>query len=126
MEGSSMVRITYSPIKDLVIHEMIELSKEDLMRERVTPAGTMPLYWCDGILFTFSSLPMTDEIVKDYVNGKTHWVEVHFARMDNFVPVLSLSEEEYKTAMNIRVIDTGVSSLHKEFIKWLKDNIVKK
>ena len=56
----------------------------------------------------------------------THWVEVHFARMDNFVPVLSLSEEEYKTAMNIRVIDTGVSSLHKEFIKWLKDNIVKK
>ncbi len=115
-----MVKITFSPINELVVHETVEVEKEDLLRERVTPAGTMPLYWCNGILFSFSSLPMSEEVVKDYLNGKVHWLEVHFARDDKYSPVLSLSEEEYKTSMNIRVIDTSKSTLHKELTKWIK------
>ena len=45
-----MVKIEYSPATELVVHEVIKVDKEDLLRERVTPSGTMPLYWCDGIL----------------------------------------------------------------------------
>ena len=73
-----MVKIEYSPATELVVHEVIKVDKDDLLRERVTPAGTMPLYWCDGILFSFSSLPMTDDVVKDYLKGRIHWLEVHF------------------------------------------------
>ena len=40
-----MARITYSPAEELVIHEIVEVTKDDLLRERVTPQGTMPLYW---------------------------------------------------------------------------------
>ncbi len=115
-----MVDITYSPLKSLVIHEILEVDLDSIMRERVTPAGTMPLYWCDGILFSFSSLPMTDDVVKDYLLGKIHWSEVHFSRLDKFSQILSLNEEEYKTEMKIRVIDTSVSQLHRDFVKWLK------
>ncbi len=115
-----MVRITFSPVNELIIHETVEVDKEDLLRERVTPSGTMPLYWCNGILFSFSSLPMTDEIVSDYLKGKIHWLEVHFAKVDKYTPILSLSEEEYKTTMNIRIIDTSKSTLHKELTKWLR------
>ncbi len=115
-----MVKITYSPITELIVHETIEVDKEDLLRERVTPAGTMPLYWCSGILFSFSSLPMTDEVVKDYLKGKIHWLEIHFARESKYEAVLPLSEEEYKTSMNVRVIDTSRSELHRELAKWLK------
>ena len=120
-----MVRISYSPIEEIIVHDVVEVASEDLLRERVTPAGTMPLYWCDGILFTFSSLPMTDEVVSDYLRGKVHWLEAHFAKVEKYTPIMSLSEEEYKTTMNIRIIDTSKSGVHKEFVKWLKDSIKK-
>jgi hypothetical protein len=102
---------------------VIKVDKEDLLRERVTPAGNMPLYWCDGILFSFSSLPMTDDVIRDYLKGTIHWLEVHFAKMDKYTPILALNEEEYKATMNVRIIDTSSSQLHKEFIEWLKSNI---
>ncbi|MGC9037762.1 MAG: hypothetical protein ACP5GD_03920 [Candidatus Micrarchaeia archaeon] len=124
--ASTPVKITFAPAKELVVHEVIEMSKEDLIRERITPAGNMPLYWCDGILFSFSSMPLTDAIVEDYLNGKLHWVEVHFARMPKYEEVLSLEAEEYKATMNVRVIDTSTSLLHKAFVAWLKSNIGEK
>ncbi len=98
------------------------MNKDDLLRSRVTPSGTMPLYWCDGVLFNFSSLPMSDDVTRDYLGGKIHWAEVQYAPMKDYVPVLTLSEEEYKTTMNVRILDTGFSNLHQEFAKWLKDN----
>ncbi len=116
-----MAKITYSPIEELVIHEVLEVSRDDLLRSRVTPQGTMPLYWCNGLLFSFSSLPMSEDVTKDYLKGRIHWVEVQYAKMDNYVPVLSLNEEEYKATMNVRIIDTSFSKLHQEFAVWLKD-----
>lgn len=120
-----MVRITYSPIDELVIHEAVEVPKADLLRERITPSGNMPLYWCNGILFSFSSLPMTDDIVKDYLKGKIHWLEIHFSKEPKYTPILTLNEEEYKAIMNIRVIDTSKSNLHNDLTKWLKERLTK-
>ncbi len=120
------MKITFSPAEELVVHEILEVSKEDLIRERVTPQGNMPLYWCDGILFSFSSLPMTDDVIKDYLKGKLHWLEVHFARMPKYVDVISFESEEYKATMGVRVIDTSPSLLHREFIKWLKTTAPKR
>ena len=118
-----MIRITFSPAQELVVHEVVAMDKEDLLRERITPSGNMPLYWCGGIVFGFSSVPMTEEIVKEYLKGRIHWLEVHFARMDKHVPVITFESEEYKATMSIRVIDTSASQLHSEFINWLKENV---
>ncbi len=115
-----MVKITYAPVEELVVHEVVQIERDNLLRERITPQGNMPLYWCDGILFSFSSLPMTDDIVKDYLNGRIHWLEVHYSKMDRYTEILSLEDEAYKSTMNVRVIDTSASALHKMFIKWLK------
>lgn len=120
-----MVKITYAPIEELVIHEAIEVPKDDLLRERVTPAGNMPLYWCNGILFSFSSIPMTDEIIRDYLRGKVHWLEIHFTKENKYTPILTISDEEYKGTMSIRVIDTSKSALHLELSKWLKGKSTK-
>ena len=120
-----MTKITYSPLSELVVHEVLEVSKDDLLRSRVTPSGTMPLYWCNGLLFSFSSLPMSDDVTRDYLNGRIHWAEVQYASMKDYQPVLSLSEEEYKATMNVRIIDTSFSALHQEFVAWLKNNYIK-
>ncbi len=115
-----MVKVTFSPIKELIVHEVVEIGKEDLLRDRVTPNGTMPLYWCDGILFSFTSLPMSDELLKDYIGGVIHWGEVHYMKYDKFTPTVSFTDEYYKTDMNVRVLDTSKLALHKDFIKALK------
>lgn len=117
-----MIKITFSPATELVVHEVIEMSKDDLLLERITPAGNLPLYWCNGLVFSFSSLPMTDDIVKEYLHGRIHWLEVHFARMEKHIPIISFESDEYKSTMNVRVIDTSSSTLHKEFTSWLKEN----
>jgi hypothetical protein len=121
-----VIKITFSPATELIVHEAVEMTRDDLLLERITPAGNMPLYWCGGVLFSFSSLPMTDDIVKEYLHGKIHWLEVHFARMEKYQPVITFEPEEYKSTMNVRIIDTTSSDLHKEFIKWLKDNVKKR
>jgi hypothetical protein len=97
--------------------------RDDLLRERITPSGNMPLYWCNGLLFSFSSIPMTEEIIRDYLRGKVHWLEIHFSKEAKYTPILTLNEEEYKATMNIRVIDTSKSNLHVELTKWLKTKI---
>lgn len=121
-----MVKITFSPTEELVVHEVVEMSKDDLLLERITPAGNMPLYWNNGIVFSFSSIPMTDDIIKDYLKGRIHWLEVHFTKMEKYVPVITWESPEYKSSMSVRIIDTTTSLLHKEFINWLKGNIKKK
>ncbi len=121
-----MVKITFSPATELVVHEAVEMSKDDLLLERITPAGNLPLYWCNEIVFSFSSLPMTDDIVKEYLKGRIHWLEVHFSRMEKYVQVITWDSPEYKSSMSVRIIDTSTSELHREFINWLKSNIKKK
>jgi hypothetical protein len=118
-----LIRITFSPAQELVVHEVVAMEKDDLLRERITPSGNMPLYWCNGIVFGFSSVPMTEEIVKEYLKGRIHWLEVHFSRMDKHVPVITFESEEYKATMSVRVIDTSASLLHAEFVNWLKENV---
>lgn len=114
-----MVKVTFSQATELVIHEVVEVTKDDLLLERITPAGNMPLYWCNGVLFSFSSVPMTDLIVKEYLAGRIHWLEVHFTKMDKYTPVITFESPEYRSTMNVKVIDTSASELHREFIKWL-------
>ena len=115
-----MVKVTFSPIEELVVHETVEVGMDDLMRERITPAGNMPLYWCEGILFSFSSLPMTEDVVRDYLKGRVHWLEAHYTKMPQYKPVITMEAEEYKASMSVRVIDTEKSAVHREFVKWLK------
>ena len=45
-------------------------------------------------------------------------MEVHYAKMEKYSQIIELNEDQ--TNLKIRVMDTSESSLHKDFIKWLK------
>ncbi len=117
-----MLKVTFTPIKELTIHEVLKVDFEDLLRERITPAGSAPLYWCNGILFNFASLPFSKAVIEDYMEGKIHWAEVHYTEFAKYAPVLELNDEHYSGPQKVRAIDTSRSELHLEFIKWLKKN----
>jgi hypothetical protein len=118
-----MVKIVYAPSDELIVHDVIRLDKDDMLRRNITPNGNMPLYWCDGILYSFASPPITEQVVSELLKGRIHWLEVQFHVMEGYVPMLSLNEDEYKSVMNFRVINTSNLQLHKEFIRWLKTNV---
>jgi hypothetical protein len=117
-----MVKIKYQPANELIVHEVVQLEMDDLMRGRITPQGSMPLYWCNGIIFSFSSLPMSEEITKEYLQGRIHWMEAHYAEMKDYTAIVELKDEQYGgTPQKIRVLDTSkFSGIHTEFVKWLK------
>lgn len=116
-----MATVSYSPIKKIIVHEVVNMELEDLLRERITPAGSMPLYWCDGVIFSFSSAPMVKNILNDYLNGTIHWMEVHYSAFEEYHPIMELKDENYGGTAKVRVINTSKSSsLHNDFISWLK------
>jgi hypothetical protein len=119
-----LVKINYSPIQELVVHDIFKMNFEDLLRGSLTPMGAMPLYWCEGILYRFSSIPMSEEIAKLYVNGSVHWAEVHYTDgIKEYKQVLELKDENYQGgSIKVRVMDMSGSTLHSEFIRWLKAN----
>ncbi|MGC8567742.1 MAG: hypothetical protein ACP5RP_00250 [Candidatus Micrarchaeia archaeon] len=111
------MKITYSPIKEIVIHDIAKVDFRELIQSRITPQGNLPLYWCNGIIFGFASMPFNDQLVADYLNGILHWMEVQYTYMENFSPELSIDDTQYTKVM---VINTSNNALHKEFIEWLK------
>lgn len=119
----TMPKITYFPAQELIVHDVLGLEKEEMLRANVTPNGNMPLYWCDGVLYSFSSPPITEEVISEMLKGKIHWLEVRYTKMPKFTNMLSLNEEEYKATMNFRIINTEKFDLHKEFVKWLKNHV---
>ena len=118
-----MPKITYFPAQELIVHDVLGLEKEEMLRANVTPNGNMPLYWCDGVLYSFSSPPITEEVISEMLKGKIHWLEVRYTKMPKYASLLTLNEEEYKATMNFRVISTEKFELHREFISWLKKNM---
>ena len=66
-------------------------------------------------------MPMTRDLVKEYMQGTIHWMEVHYCEMKKYQEIIDLNDESYKATMHIRVLDTSKSALHSEFIKWLKN-----
>ncbi len=114
------VSVTYSPIKELVVHDVIKTDLKELIRSRTTPQGNMPLYWCDGVLFGFTSLPPTKDVIKDYLNGCIHWMEVKDTEMKDYKKEVEANDEQY---LKTSVVNTDTNAVHKSFIRWLKGNV---
>ena len=117
-----MVKVSYSPIKELVVHDIFRMDYDDLIRGNITPMGVMPLYWCDTILYRFNSLPMSRELSKQYLEGTIHWSEVHYTdNIKEYSQIMEVKDENYPGgSLKVRVINMSKSALHRDFIKWLK------
>lgn len=119
-----MVKISFSPIKELVVHDLFRMEFEDLVRGNITPSGVMPLFWCDGVVYRFTSLPMSRELSRLYLDGTVHWAEVHYTdNVKDYSQIMELKDENFQGGtLKIRIIDMSNSQLHRDFVKWLKGN----
>ncbi len=119
-DDNGKVNIVYSPIKELVVHDVIKSDMKELIRSRVTPQGNMPLYWCGGFVFGFTSLPPTKDVIKEYLEGRIHWMEVQYAEMSEYRKEVEANDEQY---LKTSVINTDTNAVHKSFAGWLRGSV---
>jgi len=118
-----MVKITFKFWDEVIIHETLQLSYEDMVKRfslGVQPGGLgTPLRWAEGVLFFNEGMPPTDEVVKEQLEGKIHWNAVQWALMPqykNVIPIVDISAK-------IPVVNVSENKILCDVAKALKATI---
>jgi len=116
-----LVKVTFTPSEELIIHESIQHSLSDLIKlcsVGVPPGGLAgPLSWAEGVVFRFSRMAPTDQIVRELLQGKVHWNVVEWALMPQYKHVILIEEINAK----IPVINVCTTTILCEVAKALKE-----
>ena len=116
-----LVKVTFEPWKEVVIHETIKYSLPDMIKLcslGVQPGGlTNPLSWAEGIVFRFTAMPMNDEVTRELLQGKVHWNVVEWATMPEYKNVIPIGDINAK----IPIIDVSSTAVLCEIAKALKE-----
>jgi len=117
-----MVKVTFKPMEEVIIHESIQYSLEDLVKLitiNVNPgARTAPLTWAKGVAFTYILLlpDTSDTVAEDLLAGKTHWFNVQWTPMPEYKKEIEVEE----TKVTIPVADLSSNSLICDVAEALK------
>jgi hypothetical protein len=113
------MEISYEPWKKAIIHELVQFSLQDFLRQ-IEPqvyssAGSIPvLLWCNGVLYVATPIPESEISVEQMVEGTIHFSNVTFALMSKYQPQLR------EGPVTINVIDVSASSVHQALSNWMK------
>jgi len=115
-----LVKITYEPFKEVIIKEYTRFEKiEDLIyifAQLRAGGAPVSLNWANGIVFVYSVLPPdTEQIMEEFLKGKVYWVNVTFAAMPEYKPVL-----ETKEKIQVPIVNVSSNPIIRQVTEWLK------
>jgi hypothetical protein len=101
-----MVEVTFKTVKQIVIHEAIEHELRNFVKIRLAGVGreavASPFMWAEGVVFSRSSPPPTEEVVKQLLEGVIHFTSIGWALMPKYkrylksggatIPVINASD----------------------------------
>ncbi len=116
-----MVKVTFRPWEEIVIHEETYYSHDDLIKLSsigIQPGGlTLPLSWAEGVIFRAQAMPTTDEVIKEQLQGKIHWTSIQWALMPEYKNVILIQDINAK----IPIINVSANSIFSEVVRALKE-----
>ena len=125
-----MVKITYHPWKEIIIHEIIKSKPEDLFSDvvrRTLQAGgagiTPTLDWAGGVSFVVSVFPSTEEVTRESLNGVLHYASVQFAIVPEYKPEVRLTHDG--VTRSIKLLKLDENPLFLELASFLKQGTFK-
>jgi hypothetical protein len=122
IEVKNLVKITYTPWKEIIIHEAIQYSFEEFisMRSVGVPTGGLgkPLLWAEGIVFIRVPMPSSPDMVKENLEGRIHFSGIEWALMPQFRNFVEIKE----TKVKIPIINVSANAIFSEVAKWLKQS----
>ena len=115
-----MVKINYKPWEEVVIHESIQHTLDNLVAIRSfgAPTGGLGgrLLWAEGVTFNPTGMPATTDIIKENLQGRVHWSSVEWALMPEFKPFIEIPQ----TKVRIPILNVNANEILSEVAKWLK------
>lgn len=124
-----MAKITYMPTEEVVVHQVLESDDiviffEDIVKQIL--AKEIPVIptvnWIDGIAFTISYFPDTEDLVREELKGRIHYSAVLFTKIpyqSEFV--VNLGKEDIR--VRLRKADNNPDFVDLvEFLKTFKRN----
>jgi hypothetical protein len=113
-----MVKVSFRPWEELVVHETIRHGLRDLikLRTQVLRSGMVaePLLWVDGVLFSRTVMPPTEDVIREQLKGIIHYASVEWALMPKYKSYLGF------VGVKIPVINASDTMALKELVKELK------
>jgi len=120
-----LVKFEYQPWKKIVVHDIVKVPLELLLSTHSigVPEGGVgrPLTWVDGILFELITMPATEDIVREQLDGKVHWSSLSYTIMPNY-------QQSFTMPGNVRipVINVSDNQVLREMARWIKENFEKR
>ena len=104
---TKFIRVTYAPITELVVHEVIEQDQTTFFQDIIMQVPPSPvrvepsINWVDGFALLTTQFPRTNEIIAEYLAGKIHYQTVVFTRMPFHNRVnMRIKNQEYSVRLN--------------------------
>ena len=115
-----MVKVTFKPWEEVIIHEAIHYSLDDMvmLSSMGMQAGELaaPLQWAEGVVFRSLPMPPTDDVVKESLQGKVHLISVVWADMPEYKNVILIKEISAK----IPIVNASAVASLCDVVKALK------
>lgn len=97
------VKITYDEIKEIIIHEIVTLTEDMLIKsiDANKQVGNQypPMYWVNGVIFNRHTYDHHHpKIMEDALRGVIHWAYVEYlvTKMETFAPVIQIGPHNVK------------------------------
>ena len=118
-----MVKITYNPIKELIIDEIIKYDTVEEWEKLLLPSvqvGQIALRWAEGILFHYNVYPHSETTSEDRLKGILHVSDLQYALMPEYIDTRTLEPPGGGTYSYL-ITDVSKTENQVELIKWLKE-----
>jgi len=116
-----LVKITYAPWEEIVIHETIQYQLDEFISKRTigVPTGGMapPLLWAEGVVFNRIPIPTNTDIIKEQLKGRIHFSAVEWALMPKHQSFVEIKE----TKVKIPIVNVSANAILSEVAKWVKN-----
>jgi hypothetical protein len=95
------LNIEIRPPKKIVIHNIIQMDLETMIKSIRTPSGNMPLMWANGFVFVLNAIPLQSKAIDLYLEGEMHFSDVLFCVYKEYTQTININEFEITNIMDM-------------------------
>ena len=115
-----MVDVEYQPARKVIVHEAIKHELPEFLRMKARPqpngAPPNPCHWCDGVIFQYSALPMTPELINQRVeHGVIHWNFIEFAELPDYQNIVNHPETQTQMGVINATNNSAIADVIRHF-----------
>ena len=116
-----MVKVTFKPYEELIVHEHQRFALDDMIRLRCTgmQVGSISpnFQWSDGLVMWRETFPQNELMTQENLDGRVHWLWVGYSEMSEYKDRLTFKE----TSVTIPVIDVRNNPVYSAAARWLRE-----